>query len=161
PADRNTSSSVCPFSRSVFSPWRTSVVAGTTKVSILTVLPFKTRAAARKSVILPPVQEPMYARSSFVPRISLTAARVSWLCGVGIGAVRLGDDRLQLRHVVRLLEDERRPRVARHRGEGPAAPVADLDVVERHPVRRDDAVLAAGLDHHVAQRHALLNVQRV
>ena len=36
-----------------------SLVAGTTKVSILTVLPLRMPAAARKSVILPPVQEPM------------------------------------------------------------------------------------------------------
>ena len=45
--------------RSVFRPAAISLVAGTTKVSILTVLPLRMLAAARKSVILPPVQEPM------------------------------------------------------------------------------------------------------
>ena len=52
------------------SPRATSVVAGTTKVSIFTDRPRSTRAAARKSVSLPPVQEPRYARSSLVPRTS-------------------------------------------------------------------------------------------
>ena len=59
PAARNTSSSVWPLSFSVLSSPAISLVAGTTKVSILTVLPLRMLAAARKSVILPPVQEPM------------------------------------------------------------------------------------------------------
>src|SRR6516225_12181164 len=59
PADRKTSSSVWPFRRSAFRPAATSLVAGTTKVSIWTLLPLSTAAAARKSVSLPPVHEPM------------------------------------------------------------------------------------------------------
>src|SRR5579871_1172388 len=59
PADRNTSSSVLPPTFSDFRPAATSLVAGTTKVSILTLLSLRIRAAARKSVSLPPVQEPM------------------------------------------------------------------------------------------------------
>src|SRR5277367_1809129 len=38
-----------------------SGVAGTPKVSIFTRLPFRTRANSRKSLVLPPVHEPMYA----------------------------------------------------------------------------------------------------
>src|SRR5438045_3072706 len=59
PAERKTSSSVWPLSRSFLRPAATSLVAGTTKVSIRTDLPLRIFAAARKSVILPPVQEPM------------------------------------------------------------------------------------------------------
>src|SRR4030095_1801756 len=44
-----------------FSSRTPSVVAGTPKVSIFTVFPFTTRANARKSLVLPPVHEPMYA----------------------------------------------------------------------------------------------------
>src|SRR5207245_781284 len=58
PADKKTSSSVWPFSISVFNPLAISLVAGTMKVSIWTVRPLRMRAAARKSVIFPPVQEP-------------------------------------------------------------------------------------------------------
>src|SRR5262245_65298238 len=58
PADRNTSSSVCPFSDSALSPRAISLVAGTTNVSMRTDRPFSTAAAARKSVSLPPVHEP-------------------------------------------------------------------------------------------------------
>src|SRR5262249_40846596 len=75
PAERNTSSSDWPFRLSCLRPVAVSLVAGTMNVSILTDLPLSRRAAARKSVILPPVQEPMYARSSLVPRISETNAR--------------------------------------------------------------------------------------
>ena len=59
PAAKNTSSRVCPSHISVFSALAISVVAGTTKVSILTVLSLRIFAAARKSVSLPPVQEPI------------------------------------------------------------------------------------------------------
>src|SRR5579875_904376 len=59
PADRNTSSRVFPSIFSVFRPAATSLVAGTTNVSILTLLFLRICAAARKSVSLPPVQEPM------------------------------------------------------------------------------------------------------
>ena len=41
-------------------------------------------AAARKSVILPPVQLPMYARSSFVPCTSPRFALLSGLCGLAM-----------------------------------------------------------------------------
>src|SRR6516164_9323613 len=82
PAAKNTSSRVLPFRRSVLRFAAISLVAGTTNVSILTLLFCSTFAAARKSVILPPVQEPMYARSSFVPRTSLTDARLSGLWGL-------------------------------------------------------------------------------
>ena len=44
---------------SLFRPAAISLVAGTTNVSILTLLPLRILAAARKSVSLPPVQEPM------------------------------------------------------------------------------------------------------
>src|SRR5262245_61666384 len=77
PADRNTSSKLCPLRFSVLSPARISLVAGTTNVSICTRLPLRIWAAARKSVILPPVHEPIYARSSLVPLISETQARLS------------------------------------------------------------------------------------
>ena len=42
-----------------FSSCTTLVVAGTPKVSIFTVLPLTTCAKARKSLVFPPVQEPM------------------------------------------------------------------------------------------------------
>src|SRR5258708_22419966 len=57
PADRNTFSSDCPFSISCLRPAAISLVAGTTNLSIFTVLPFSKRAAARQSVTFPPVQE--------------------------------------------------------------------------------------------------------
>src|SRR5947209_6073440 len=82
PAERKTSSSDWPLSISLFRPAAISLVAGTTNVSMRTLLPLRIRAAARKSVILPPVHEPMYARSSFVPPTSLTFARLSGLCGL-------------------------------------------------------------------------------
>jgi hypothetical protein len=47
------------LSFSLLRAWAISLVAGTTKVSILTLRPLRMRAAARKSVILPPVHEPM------------------------------------------------------------------------------------------------------
>src|SRR5438874_1727482 len=59
PADRNTSSSVWPLRLSDFRALAISLVAGTTKVSILTVCPLRIFAAARKSVSLPPVQDPI------------------------------------------------------------------------------------------------------
>ena len=43
----------------------TFTVDGTINVSIATFLPFSIFAAATKSVVFPPVQEPMYALSSF------------------------------------------------------------------------------------------------
>src|SRR5436853_3585186 len=60
PALRNTSSNDWPLSFSVLRFAAISLVAGTTNVSIRTVLPLRIWAAARKSVILPPVHEPMY-----------------------------------------------------------------------------------------------------
>src|SRR5207245_10855677 len=59
PAARNTSSNVLPPRRSVLRFAAISLVAGTTNVSIFTLLFCKMPAAARKSVILPPVQEPI------------------------------------------------------------------------------------------------------
>src|SRR5260221_283389 len=56
PAFRNAPSSVWPLSFSVFRAAAISDVAGTTKVSIFPSLPLRIRAAARKSVSLPPVQ---------------------------------------------------------------------------------------------------------
>src|SRR5436305_10919124 len=58
PADKNTSSSVWPLRRSLLRLAAISLVAGTTNVSMRTLLPLSTFAAARKSVILPPVHEP-------------------------------------------------------------------------------------------------------
>ena len=84
PAPTKISRSVRPPIVSVSSPLATSVVAGTTNVSIFTDLPFSSPAAARKSVSLPPVQLPMYARSSFVPFTWETNALLSGLCGWAI-----------------------------------------------------------------------------
>ena len=59
PAFRKMFRSDVPPIISVSRPRSTSVVAGTTNVSIFTDLPCKMPAAARKSVSLPPVQLPM------------------------------------------------------------------------------------------------------
>ena len=80
--------------------------------------------------------------------------------GPVVGAVRLGDDGAQLGHVVDALLHERRAGVRLDDLVGDA-PAARVDVIERHLVRCDDAVLAARFDDHVAQGHALLDVEAV
>src|SRR5688500_4310042 len=62
PAARKMSRRDLPPIFSLSRPAATSVVAGTTNVSIFTDLPLRMPAAALKSVSLPPVQLPMYAR---------------------------------------------------------------------------------------------------
>ncbi len=67
-----------------------------------------------------------------------------------MGAVRFGDPRLQLRHVVHFFEHVLRPGVGFHHAVGFPARVAGVDIIERDLVGGDDAILAAGLDDHVA-----------
>ena len=82
------------ISRRVLPPtWRlsrsasTCVVAGTMKVSTLTVLSARIIAAARKSVVFPPVQEPMYTRSTCTSASSAAGARLPGECGAAtVGA---------------------------------------------------------------------------
>ena len=82
PASSRTCHTVLSFTFVAFIRRATSTVAGTIKVSIFTFSPYIVSAAAIKSVILPPVHEPMYARSSFVPATSLTFALLSGECGL-------------------------------------------------------------------------------
>src|SRR5207244_3732596 len=79
--------------------------------------------------------------------------------GSVVGAVRFGDNRFEFGYVVDLLVAKTRPRVALDDGERLAAVIARPDVVQGHIIRGNDAVLAAGFDDHVAQGHALFNVQ--
>src|SRR5262249_17780565 len=58
-AARKMSSRLWPFSFSDLRPAAISLVAGTTNVSMRTLWPLRIFAAARKSVSLPPVHEPM------------------------------------------------------------------------------------------------------
>src|SRR5688500_2788439 len=59
PADSRIDQTLIPFQSVSFSSCTTLVVAGTPKVSIFTDLPFTTFANARKSLVFPPVHEPM------------------------------------------------------------------------------------------------------
>src|SRR5262249_10840673 len=81
--------------------------------------------------------------------------------GAVVRTVRPRHHRLQLRHVVNPFIDEAGARVAAKDGGRLVAGVAGVDIVERDLVGGDAAVLAAGLDAHVAQGHALLDVEGV
>src|SRR5436305_13527064 len=59
PADSRMFQTVWPSQEVSFRSRTTLVVAGTPKVSMLTVFPRTTCAKARKSVVFPPVQEPI------------------------------------------------------------------------------------------------------
>ena len=79
--------------------------------------------------------------------------------GAIVRAARLGDHRLHLGEVIHFFEEKLRPGIAFQGGERLRALVAFADEIQRDVVRSDDPVLAAGLDRHVAQRHAFLDVQ--
>src|ERR1700751_4343276 len=64
PASTNTSQTDFVSQRVSFSACTTSEVPGSPYVSILTLRPLTTLANAKKSLALPPVHEPIYARSS-------------------------------------------------------------------------------------------------
>src|SRR5205807_2358650 len=59
PAFSRMDQTLCPSHFVSCNSCTTLVVAGTPKVSILTVLPLTTWAKARKSLVLPPVHEPI------------------------------------------------------------------------------------------------------
>src|SRR5262249_41936849 len=81
--------------------------------------------------------------------------------GPVVGAVRLGNHRLQLRDVVHFFVNVFRSNVGLNDSERLLAGVAGINVVERDRIGGDHAILAAGFDHHVAQRHSLFHVERV
>ena len=66
----------------------------------------------------------------------------------------IGDDRLQFGYVIHLLEDELGVGIRLHHGVRPLPGVAFVHVVERDFVRRDHAVLAAGLGQPGTERAA-------
>ena len=81
PASSKIDLSALPFHFVSFSPRAMSVVAGTMKVSTAVFFPYRIFAAARKSVSLPPVHEPMYTLSTFTFDKFSTESTFSGECG--------------------------------------------------------------------------------
>lgn len=88
PAALKMALSVRPLTMTRSKPCSTSVVAGTRKVGTATWRPSSSWAAATKSSVLPPVQEPMQARSGLA--VAAGGGR-----GLVVGRMGQGDHRFQ------------------------------------------------------------------